>query len=139
MNRMTRYLAPIAAVAMLAGCGLKEQFKDADRDVARFHAALDAGNYDGIWGMTGPTFRAATKRAEFQKVLEAVHRKLGKVRNSKQTGWNANAGTSGRTLVVTMATTFERGSGTETFTYAKDADQLMLAGYNIQSEEMMLN
>jgi len=135
---MTRYLVPIAAVAMLSGCGLQEQFKDADREVARFHAALDAGNYDAIWAMTGPKFRAATKQAEFQKVLDAVHRKLGKVRSTKQTGWNANAGTSGRTLVVTMATTFERGSGTETFTYAKDADQLTLAGYDIQSREMML-
>jgi hypothetical protein len=139
MNGTTRYLAPIVAVAMLAGCGLKEKFKDADAQVARFHAALDAGQYDAIWAMTGPRFRQDTKQADFQKVLEAVHRKLGKVKSSKQVGWNANASTSGSTLVLTMQTAFERGSGSEEFVYAKDADQLTLAGYHIQSQEMMLN
>jgi hypothetical protein len=139
MNRTMRYLAPIAAVAMLAGCGLKEKFKDADGQVARFHQALDAGEYWAIWDMTGPRFRAETKQADFQKVLEAVHRKLGKVKSTQQVGWNANASTSGSTLVLTMQTAFERGSGTEEFVYQKDADQLMLAGYHINSQEMLLN
>jgi hypothetical protein len=140
MNRSLRYLAPIVAVAMLGGCGLKEKFKDADAEVARFHAALDAERWQWIWDMTGPSLRETTKQADFQKILQAVHRKLGKVKASKQVGWNANASTSGSTLTVTTQTTFERGSGTEEFVFAKDADQpLKLAGYHINSQEMMLN
>lgn len=137
---MIRYLAPIAAVAMLAGCGLEEKFKDADAQVARFHAAIDGEQWQAIWDMTSPAFRQVSRQADFQKLLEAVHRKLGKVKDSKQVGWNANAGTSGSTLVVTMQTTFERGSGAEQFVFAKDAgQQLKLAGYHINSQEMILN
>jgi len=140
MNRTTRYLAPIAAVAMLTGCGLKEKFRDADGAVARFHAALDAERYQAIWDMTGPQMRAAAKQSDFEVLLRAVHRKLGKVTATKQVGWNANAGTAGSTVTLTMDTTFARGSGTETFVYAKGADQrLQLAGYSINSQQMMLN
>jgi len=140
MNRMSRYLAPIVAVAMLGGCGLKESFKDAEAAVARFHAALDAEQWQAIWNMTAPQMRQQTKQADFQRIVEAVHRKLGKVRQTKQVGWNANAGTSGSTLTLTMDTAFEHGSGTEQFVYMRAADQsLKLAGYNIQSQEMMLN
>jgi hypothetical protein len=140
MNRISRYLAPIVAVAMLGGCGLKESFKDADTAVARFHAALDAEQWQAIWTMTAPQMRQQTKQADFQRMLEAVHRKLGKVRQTKQVGWNSMAGTSGSTLTLTMETAFEHGSGTEQFVYMRVADQpLKLAGYNIQSQEMMLN
>lgn len=140
MNTLSRYLAPIAVVAMLAGCGLKEKFKDADAEVARFHSNLDAERYQAIWDTTAPQFRSMTRQADFQKILEAVHRKLGKVTGSKQVGWNANAGTGGSTVTVTMDTTFEKGPGGETFVYTKGADQqLKLVGYNINSQQMMLN
>lgn len=140
MNRMSRYLAPIVAVAMLGGCGLKESFKDAGAAVARFHAALDAEQWQAIWTMTAPQMRQQTKQADFQRILEALHRKLGKVKQTKQVGWNANAGTSGSTLTLTMETTFEHGSGTEQFVYTRAADQsLKLAGYDIESQDMLLN
>lgn len=84
--------------------------------------------------------RQTTKQADFQKMLKAVHRKLGNVEGSKQVGWNANTGTSGSSVTVTTETTFERGSGTEQFVFEKGADQpLKLAGYTINSQEMMLN
>ncbi|MEJ2409405.1 MAG: hypothetical protein P8Y58_08945, partial [Novosphingobium sp.] len=68
------------------------------------------------------------------------HRKLGKVRDSKQVGWNANATTGGTFLTITMQTTFENGTGTEQFVYRKgDEGKLTLMGYNIQSQDMMLN
>lgn len=140
MNRTSRYLAPIVAVAMLSGCGLKESFKDADAAVVRFHSALDAEQWQAIWNTTAPQFRQVSKQTDFHRILEAVHRKLGKVKQTKQVGWNANAGTSGSTLTLTMETSFEHGSGTEQFVYTRAADQsLKLAGYNIQSQEMMLN
>jgi hypothetical protein len=140
MNRMARYLVPIVAVAMLPACGLKQSFADADTAVERFHAALDQGQWQAIWNTTAPQFRQQTRQADFERILQAVHRKLGKVKQSKQVGWNANAGTSQSSVTVTMATDFERGSGTEQFIYVKAADQsLELAGYDIQSKEMMLD
>ena len=48
MNRLGRYLVPFAAAAMLAGCGVKESFKDAEVEVGKFHQALDAGDFAGL-------------------------------------------------------------------------------------------
>ena len=140
MYRLMRYLTPILAAAMLAGCGVRESFDDASAEVDRFHAALDAGEWQRVWKGADPALRGATQREEFGRPLEAVHRKLGKVRSSEQTGWNANATTQGTFLTLTMRTEFERGSGMEEFVYRKaDDGKLALVGYNIQSREMMLN
>ena len=144
MNCFARYLRPATAAAMLAmslaGCGVQESIKNADAEVARFHSALDAGQWQSLYAAADPDMRKATTAVQFNQMLSAVHRKLGKVRESKQVGWNANASTDGSFITVTMQTTFERGSGTEQFVYRKGSgDRLLLVGYNIQSREMMLN
>ncbi|MBB4856883.1 hypothetical protein HNO88_000180 [Novosphingobium chloroacetimidivorans] len=140
MNRIARYLVPVAGVAMLAGCGVKQGFEDASADVARFHQALDRGDVQRLWDEADPQFRKATPRAQFDRLVAAIRTKLGKVKASKQVGWNANASTSGTFLTVTAQTTFERGTGTEEFVFAKHAGQRpRLAGYDIQSQDMMLD
>lgn len=140
MNRFARYLMPFAAVAMLAGCGMKESVENAELEVGKFHRMLDAGNWRKLWAGADPDLRKATSREQFGKLLEAVHRKLGPVKESKQVGWNANSGTGGTFVTVTMRTTFEKGTGAEQFVYRKRGEgQLKLVGYNIQSREMMLN
>lgn len=142
MNRFARYLVPFAAAAMLGACGIRESFKDTEVEVAQFHAALDAGKTQKIWTAADPDLRKATSREQFEKLLDAVRRKLGKVTASEQVGWNANATSAGTFLTVTMQTTFEKGSGTEQFVYRKgkgEGARPTLVGYHIQSQEMMLN
>jgi len=140
MNYLSRYVAPIVAVATLAGCGVKESIGDASAEVGAFHAALDAGKVEQIWAAADPQLRAATPHDKFVPFLNAVQRKLGKVKQSKQLGWNANATTGGTFVTLTMETTFERGTGTEQFVYHKVAEHdLKLVGYNIQSQDMMMN
>jgi hypothetical protein len=125
---------------MLAGCGVKESFEDASAEVGQFHAALDAGEWQTVWKQADPELRRAGEREKFGKLLEAIHRKLGNVKSSKQVGWNANVTTEGSFVTLTMQTTFEKGKGTEQFVYRKgDEGKLTLVGYNIQSQDMMLN
>jgi hypothetical protein len=71
-------------------------------------------------------------------LLAAVHNKLGKVVKSERTGWNVNYGTAGTVVTVTMNTQFEHGSGIETLTFHPRGDRLDLAGYAINSNDMML-
>ncbi|MCJ2185261.1 DUF4019 domain-containing protein [Novosphingobium beihaiensis] len=119
---------------------MKESFQDASVEVGQFHAALDAGQWQKLWSKADPQLHKATTRDRFGKLLEAVHRKLGKVKESKQVGWNTNATTGGTFLTLTMQTTFEKGTGTEQFVYRKeDEGKLALVGYHIQSQDMMLN
>ncbi|MCT2400637.1 DUF4019 domain-containing protein [Novosphingobium mangrovi (ex Huang et al. 2023)] len=125
---------------MLAGCGVKESIEDASAQVDQFHAALDAGDWQAVWKRADPELRKATRREQFGRLLKAVHRKLGNVQSSRQVGWNANATTGGSFVTLTMQTTFEKGVGTEQFVYRKgDGGKLMLVGYDIQSQDMMLN
>jgi len=125
---------------MLVGCGVKQSVEDADVQVGAFHKQLDAEQYDTIWNRSAPEMKKAVSETQLTKLLAAVHRKLGKVRSSKQVGWNANTSTNGSFVTVTMQTTFERGTGTEALTFRKEqGNRLMLAGYNINSQDMMLN
>lgn len=140
MNRIARLLVPFAAAAMLGGCGIKESFEKADVAIASFHADLDAGKFDKIWTSADPDLRKATRKGDFEKLLKAVHTKLGAVKTTRQVGWNTNATTSGTFLTATFQTTFEKGSGNEQFTYRKGkGDAVTLVRYGIDSQDMMLN
>ena len=140
MNRLARYLMPFSAAAMLAGCGVKESIEHASVEVDAFHKDLDAGNWQDVWTHADPQLRQASQRDQFEKLMEAIHRKLGRVRSSKQAGWNANTTTGGSFVTLTMQTAFEKGTGVETFVFRKDdGGKLALVGYNIQSQDMMLN
>lgn len=140
MNRLARLLVPFAVAATLSGCGIKESFEKVDGEIAGFHRDLDADKLTHIWTTADPEMRKAVQRAEFDRLLSAVHTKLGKVKQTKQVGWNTNATTGGTYLTATMQTTFEKGSGTEQFVYRKGKDDaLTLVRYNIDSRDMMLN
>jgi hypothetical protein len=140
MYRIVRYLMPFAAAAMLAGCAIKESAEDASLQVGKFHAALDAGQWQSVWTGADPALRESSDKATFGKLLEAIHRKLGDVKESKQVGVNVNAGTGGTFVTVTMQTTFAKGAGTEEFVYRKRGEKdLTLVRYNIASQDMMLN
>lgn len=137
---LLRYLAPIAGLAMLSGCGVKESVEQASGEVERFHHALAAGRLQQIWSEADPQFRQSTKQADFARFMGAIDRKLGKVRSTRQVGWNANATTGGTFVTLNLETSFERGSATEQFVYRKaDEGRLALVGYNLQSREMMVN
>jgi len=140
MSAFARYLLPILAAATLAGCGLKETYKVTGAEAAKFHAEMDAGQYEKIWAEAAPDFRKSGDKQSFLALMEAIGKKLGKVKETKQTGWNVNTNNGVTSATMTYDTTFERGKGTETFVYVwvKD-DKLRLLGYNIKSTDMMLN
>jgi hypothetical protein len=83
--------------------------------------------------------RKVTTVADMKKVFAAVHRKLGKVVKTRQVGWRNNVSTGGNFVSVQMDTKFEKDSGSEEFVYRQVGKELKLAGYQINSAEMMLN
>ena len=126
-----------AALLALAGCDGPQSVEDASMKVATFHQRLDAEDYEAILNDSGPDIREGDSRA-FMRLLAAVNGKLGKVRESKQTGWRSQVDTAGSFTEVIMQTTFERGRGEETFIYKGSGAEQKLAGYHINSDEMML-
>lgn len=134
-----RVLMGIVLAVALASCGVKESIAGSEQGVTIFHQNLDAQDYRAIWQSTSTEFRKVSKREDFDRLLEAITRKLGKVKSTEQVTWHANSGTGGSTVQLVYQTQFERGDAQETFIFLRDGDRLRLQGYNIASQAMMLN
>ncbi len=130
--------AILAVMAFVAACSAPEKIKDAGPAVDAFHHQLDAEAYPAIWTSADDLLHQNANQAQFEQLLGAVHKKLGNVLKSERAGWNVNYGTSGTIVTVTMNTTFAHGAGTETLTFHAVGDRLALAGYFINSNDMML-
>lgn len=123
----------------MMSCHAYQDYKVADNAVTNFHAHLDAEEYAEIYAASDPEFKKVTTEAEFRAILEAIHRKLGKVKASSSTGVNVNWDTSEGTLVhQSYATTFEEGKATERFVWRPKGSDVLLYGYNIQSNTLII-
>ncbi len=134
-----RAILASGCLAILSACGVQESVDDAKAMVSVFHADLDAERYGDIWKETAPQMRKVTKEVDFEKLLAAIHRKLGKVLAAEQAGWRTNATTQGTFIMLEMNSKFEKGQAQESFTYLRNGKDLQLAGYNINSPALIIN
>jgi hypothetical protein len=100
-------LAPLS----LAGCKGPGSVQDASAKVATFHQRLDAADYAAIWNDSGLEIKTTTTQQNVAKLLAAVHGKLDKVSESRQTDWRSEVNTGGSFTELTMRITFEHRSG----------------------------
>jgi hypothetical protein len=135
--RIAGTMLAAAALLSISACKGPGSVQAANARVAQFHQRLDAGDYDAIWRDSGPDIQGTTSQPAFIEMLATIHVKLGNVRESKQTGWRSEVNTSGSVAELTMQTTFERGSGVETFVYKGGTETQKLAGYHINSNDLM--
>lgn len=132
-------LAMCAICALLSSCGAaKKDIGLAKESVDQFHSQLDSEQYSAIYGVTNDGFRSATSEADFTKLLQAVHRKLGKVQDANLKGeniaWYAGQGT---TVRLVYATNFASGSGTEEFVWRINSTRPTLYRYHINSNDLV--
>lgn len=116
--------------ALLSSCGAaKKDIGLAKESVDQFHSQLDSDQYSAIYGARNDGFRSAMSEADFTKLLQAIHHKLGNVQDAKlgnvqdanlnreNIAWDAGQGT---TVRLVYATNFASGSGTEEFVWRID-------------------
>jgi len=122
----------------LFGCGGFTKCKPAaEKAVAKFHELYNGGRLEDIWKEADPQFRTAATRQKFDDLMGAVQRKLGKVASTSNGGWNFRTFNFKTTVFMTQQTVFERGQGTESFTFGIDGTNAVLVGYNIQSMDLI--
>ena len=131
--------ASIIFAVLLAACSAPAPIAGTDTQVTMFHRLLDAEDYAAIWKDAADDMHGATSETQLTKIFATVHRKLGKVVQTSQIGWRTNMTTNGTFAEVQMDTKFEKGKGQETFVFRQDGDRLKLAGYHINSSDMMMN
>jgi len=136
IRRISLTVAFLLAVAGGAACAGFAAKGDAETGVASFHGMLDAERYAEIYGATDDRFKNVTAEGQFTEILQAVHRKLGAVVSTTQTGFYSRdqAGiNAGSYISLTYKTEFAQGPATESFNWRVVDGKVYLAGYNIQS------
>jgi len=116
----------------LEGCGMSSAKPKAEAAIGVFHQQLDA-----IWTSADEALRNSTSRDSFDKFMAAVHRKLGRVVKTENTTWSIGNYNLRTQVTLVQNTQFERGSGVETFLYFVRGEKVVLAGYNINSTELV--
>ena len=130
----------VLGLALIAsGCvGMFKGKKAAEQSVADFHAMYNDGKIAEIYAAGHSKLKAASKEKEFVEFVGAVQRKLGKVTQTSGAGFNVRTFNLTTTVVLTQSTTFEQGTGTETFTFEMNGEKAVLLGYNINSKDLIL-
>ena len=131
-------------VLLLAGIGLTacgssgKSIELAKGNVGIFHAQLDTEQYSAIYAATDAKFKAASTEPDFTKLLEAVHNKLGTVRDCslRNTGIAWFAG-QGATVTLVYETKFTDGAASEQFVWHIKDGQATLYSYRVNSNDLV--
>src|SRR3954454_15285616 len=98
--RHVRFALTLCLTLVCLGCGMSENKESASRATGDFRVKFEQGKYDQIWASTSPEFRKASTEAEFTKLLQKVHEKLGSTVDVNPGPFNVNYGTAG--TIVTL-------------------------------------
>ena len=128
----------IALLLLCAACSMSADTKLAEQAVSRFHAMLDAGQFQAIYDGGADDLKQATTREKFVALLEAIHRKLGPTRASRESSWRVNYHTSGTFVTLVYASTYAEGEASEQFVYRLRGNSALLAGYHVNADALVL-
>jgi hypothetical protein len=125
--------ATLAVSASLSGCGPHQALESATAEVTRFHARYDRDRYDEIYAQADEGMRSRVTSADWTSRLTTIREKLGAVKGSEMTEWHHSTLGADTLLVTTYRTRFEKGAGTETFTFRTVSARASLLAYSIES------
>jgi len=111
----------------------------AQASINRFHELLAAKKFDQIYSEASNDLKKSTTSADFSKFLAAIDRKLGVFSTAVNKNWSINYGTGGTLVTLSDQSQYEKGSALETFSFVISNGKAMLNGYNIQSQELLIN
>ena len=143
-NTLPRSTAILAVVMLLTGCGLTAERRGLPSEVA---AAVDsittdiaAERYEKIYREADELFRKDATLEESTSALKTLREKLGPVKNrmlhSAVEQQNSGGELKGRAFILSYQTSFEKGSGMESFTLVERNHQWLLARYRVNSTEL---
>lgn len=124
----------IVTLFMFVACASLTKGKAAAESAAnRFHQQINAEKYGEIYTQADDKFRSVVKEAESKALFEAIHRKLGNVKNATLSNWRVNATTGGTFVSLAYDTEFTEGRGMEQFDFLVSGERASLINYNINS------
>jgi hypothetical protein len=128
--RSRKVVASIIAflLAFSSACSVGKSKAIAERAVVNFHSQLDAGQYQEIYDQAGVEFQKAMSESDCLAFLQAVHQKLGTVKQSTQTSSKVIFSNTGTIISHDYDTELTNGKATETFSWRVKGDEAVLIG-----------
>lgn len=121
----------------LAACNPMEQLDVGEDSIAKFHETYNAGDARALYGLTGEEFRAATTPQQMEGLVATVSDRMGTVESTERSGFNINTNNGQTVSTITMTTQFEKGEGTETYTFLGSGDEMRLVGWHVDSPNFL--
>lgn len=116
-----------------SACSLTRGKGIAEAAVVKFHDQFNAAQYHEIYEQADQAFKKSASEDEFVALLEAVHRKLGTVKQAHSSGWGINTTMAGTMATLTYDIEFSDGKGNEQFVFHISGDKAALYHYNVNS------
>ena len=118
-------------------CNPAAEFSAAEDGVREFHARYDGGRFDEIWQGSAPAMKRASGRDELAWFFADMKEQLGETVGTERTSVQVSTTDGVTTTVMVQATRFERGTGTETFTFESNEPDPLLVAYHIDSTDFV--
>lgn len=135
---MLRILLSFAVLLGVAGCNPMANLEEADEQVSQFEDIYSAGDVDRAWSMLGDAWKEVSTKQEFDDLHQVLSVRLGKINGSERVNFNVNSTNGVTTTVVVMDTNFEKGDGTQTYTFHGHGEDLELVGWTVNSPRLQL-
>lgn len=128
----------MVCLTCIACSNLFEGKPHAEKGVVLFHEQFNSRKFSEIYGSAHEDFKNSTSKDKFMEFVSAVHRKLGAVVSTENAGWRVNNYNLTTCVVLQQATKFKEGAGNEVFTFIVKDNKALLAGYNINSNDLII-
>jgi hypothetical protein len=138
---MRRTIVAALALAGLSACSMKNDVGAVTNQIAQFHQAMNAGQYEAIYSGASAEMQASAGKAATIGRLAAIHAKLGAFVSGEAVSWADNfesswtngANVGGHSVTARYAARYERGAAEETFVYRVSEKGVALLKYDIGS------
>jgi hypothetical protein len=138
-NSVRQWFVLLAAAFLVAACSSGQDFDLAQAQVAHFRELMAAQQFEKIYSEASDELKKTATEQNMVRLLSAIDRKLGAIKSAPGNGWNVNYSPSGTSVTLKFKTQFEKGTGDETFVYRITGGKALLAGYHINSQDLMVN
>ncbi|MHA7818620.1 MAG: hypothetical protein ACX930_03115 [Erythrobacter sp.] len=132
-----KIFAAALSALLLAACNPMEQLDVGEERIAKFHETYNAGDSRALYGLTGEEFREATTAQQMDGLVATVNDRMGAVESTERSGFNINTNNGQTVSTVTMITEFEKGEGTETYTFLGTGEKMRLVGWHVDSPNFL--
>lgn len=138
MNKINLALCGAVLLALTISCSMMKASKAVGPAVEKFHAQFNEKQFTTIYSESDDQLKKLATEQQLIELLEAVHRKMGTVQKSTAGTWKVNSGPIGSMVTATYTTEFSGGGkGDEQFVFSVNGDDVKLAGYHINSMDLI--